>query len=180
MGMTGRTKKLSAVIGVVWGLMARLTFALQVQVEWDPPSSNTDGSPATGVAGYKVRYGTASRNYGIVLDAGNSLKTALQDLREGVTYYIVVSAYDSGKVEGDFSPELAWTAPDRTPPQIVPPAPQILKASTNGWATLPDWCPLVSVTDNCSDTANIVVSQTPAPQTPLRAGAATVTILARD
>ncbi len=47
-----------------------IAFATQIRIAWDP---NTESD----LAGYKVYYGTTSRNYGTPIDVGNvrSIKT---------------------------------------------------------------------------------------------------------
>ncbi len=72
-------------------------FAQQAQLAWNP-----DTSPA---AGYKVYYGQSSGNYTSNIDAGNNTTYTLQNL-SGPTYFVAVTAYDSGGNQSGFSPEL--------------------------------------------------------------------------
>src|SRR4030065_2503178 len=43
----------------------------QAILTWDPPTTNSDGSPLTDLAGYKVYYGPTSGNYNTVLNVAN-------------------------------------------------------------------------------------------------------------
>ena len=58
--------------------------------------------------GYKVHYGTSSRNYGnyqYTADVNNNTSCTISGLEEGKTYYIAVTAYNS-IFESDYSKEL--------------------------------------------------------------------------
>jgi len=58
--------------------------------------------------GYKVHYGTSSRNYGnyqYTADVNNNTSCTISGLEEGKTYYIAVTAYNS-LFESDYSKEL--------------------------------------------------------------------------
>ncbi|HXX74682.1 MAG TPA: kelch repeat-containing protein [Nitrospiraceae bacterium] len=60
---------------------------VQATLTWDP---STDPS----VRGYKVYYGTASRNYQQVIDVNLSTTYAFSTLKSGTTYYFSVTAYN--------------------------------------------------------------------------------------
>jgi hypothetical protein len=70
-----------------------------VTLAWDP---NTD----PGLAGYKLYYGTQSRNYTNSIDAGNQISYAALGLQAGTTYYFAVTAYDNQGLESDYSNEV--------------------------------------------------------------------------
>jgi hypothetical protein len=76
------------------------TFASQVTLAWDP-SSEPDR-----VAGYKIYYGTSSRNYGFTYDVGNTNSYTLSNLEAGRPYYFAATAYDASGNESDFSAEV--------------------------------------------------------------------------
>jgi hypothetical protein len=78
--------------------------AAQVTVGWDP---NTEPD----IAGYKVYYGTVSRNYSLYIDAANLTSSAIPNLQPGQTYYIAVSAYTTARVESDYSNEVTYRVP---------------------------------------------------------------------
>ena len=59
------------------------------------------------LAGYKIKYGTASGSYTQSADVGNKTSYTLQSLTEGTRYYVVVVGYDSNRVEGAPSTEVS-------------------------------------------------------------------------
>lgn len=69
-------------------------------VSWDP---NTESD----LLGYKVYYGTSSRNYITVSDVGNVTSLTISGLSEGVEYFFAVTAYDTAYNESDFSVEVS-------------------------------------------------------------------------
>ncbi|MDZ7356744.1 MAG: Ig-like domain-containing protein [candidate division KSB1 bacterium] len=93
-----------------------------VIVSWDP-NSEPD------LLGYKVYWGTSSRNYSNVKDVGKLTNYTIQNLAEGAKYFFAVTAYDTAYNESDFSVEVSYTVPisDNTPPEI---ASASLKSST--------------------------------------------------
>ena len=89
-------------------LFALCTMPLQaanaatVTLAWD---KNTESD----IAGYKLYYGTSSRNYKYSQDVGNSTTYTISDLDEGITYYFAVTDYDSSGQESNFSEEVVHT-----------------------------------------------------------------------
>lgn len=75
-----------------------------VSLSWDPASD-------TGVAGYRVYCGTASRDYDTVMDVGNVTSASIPLPLSGVTYYFAVTDYDQSGNQSDFSNEAVYTAP---------------------------------------------------------------------
>jgi hypothetical protein len=86
-------------------LQASLTaFSIAVQqaangsatLTWTPPTTRTDGSPLTNLAGYRLRYGNSSGTYPNTITISNpGLTTYLvQNLAAG-TYFFVLAAYDA-------------------------------------------------------------------------------------
>jgi hypothetical protein len=75
-----------------------------ITLSWTPPSQNTDGSPLTNLAGYRIYYGTAPGNYPnqIVIDNPGLSTYVIEDLSPG-TYYFVSTAVNSQGVESDYS-----------------------------------------------------------------------------
>ncbi len=96
-------------------------FAGEATLSWDPPVTNEDGSPLTDLAGYKIYYGTTSGNYTNSIDVGNVTTYTVINLTEGLTYFFVVSAYDTLGNESDYSNEVSKKieSEDTTPPQIT-------------------------------------------------------------
>ena len=78
--------------------------ATSVDLAWD---ANTEPD----LAGYKIYWGTATRDYSNNVDVGNVTAYTLTGLTEGVTYYLAATAYDSEDPpnESDFSQELTHT-----------------------------------------------------------------------
>ena len=79
-------------------------FAATLSLAWDPSSGPN-------VAGYKLYYGTSSRNYPYKVDTGKSTNCSLSGLTAGKKYYFAATAYDSSKVESDYSSEISYTVP---------------------------------------------------------------------
>ena len=73
----------------------------QVTLAWD---ANAEPS----VAGYKVYYGTASRNYTSVADAARNPTVTVNGLTQGQTYYFAVTAYASSGLESSYSNEVTY------------------------------------------------------------------------
>ena len=75
----------------------QLAFGGSVRLAWDP---NTE----VGLEGYRLYYGTASRQYDSEKNCGNETTCYVSNLDEG-TYYFALKAYSSGGVS-DFSNEV--------------------------------------------------------------------------
>jgi len=77
-------------------------------LSWQPPT-NADGSTLTNLSGYKVYYGTASKNYTQTVGvSGASTRTWTLSLAPG-TYYFAVTAIDSTGAERAKSNEVSKT-----------------------------------------------------------------------
>jgi hypothetical protein len=87
--------------------------AAQVTVAWDP-----DTSP--GLAGYKVYWGTVSRNYSWTADTSTQTTYAVPSLSEGATYYFAATAYDAAHTESGPSNEIMYTVPSACTYTISP------------------------------------------------------------
>lgn len=69
-------------------------------LSWQAPTTRTDGSPLTNLAGYRIRYGTSSGNYPNLIGIPNGgLTGAVIENLPPSTYYFVVSAYDTTGAE---------------------------------------------------------------------------------
>ena len=73
-------------------------------VNWTPPTSNSDGSTLTNLAGYRIHYGTASNSLTQSVQVANVGLTSytLTNLTGGA-WYFGVSAYTSGGQESPLS-----------------------------------------------------------------------------
>ena len=73
-------------------------------LSWTPPTRNTDGSPLTNLAGYRVHWGPTAGNYTGSVTLNNAGLTAyvVESLAPG-TYFFAVTALNSVGVESAFS-----------------------------------------------------------------------------
>ncbi len=88
---------------------------VDLQLSWDAPSHNADGTALTDLAGYTLYYGRTSGRYTSSLKVGNQTTYTLTGLPPGHTYYVALKAYDASGNESDFSAEMQATIP-RTKP----------------------------------------------------------------
>ncbi len=75
-----------------------------VTVSWTPPTTRSDGSTLTNLAGYYIRYGTAAGTYPNIIQVDNPGLTsyAVENLKSGV-YYFAVTAFDASGLESVLS-----------------------------------------------------------------------------
>jgi hypothetical protein len=81
-------------------------------LSWTPPTTNTDGSALTNLAGYRVRWGTSAGNYtsSVTLNNPGLSSYVVGSLVSG-TYYFVVTALNSAGVESQSSNMASKTIP---------------------------------------------------------------------
>jgi ethanolamine utilization microcompartment shell protein EutS len=95
----------SFVIGVLIAAAQVCAFAAgSVTLTWIP---STDAN----VVGYNVYYGGTSGDYTNKISTANTTNTVVSGLTQGVTYYFVVTAYDSSGLESPFSNEASYAIP---------------------------------------------------------------------
>jgi len=87
---------------IIFSLLAPSAQAGQAILAWDP---NTN----SGLVGYKVYVGNASRSYQSSLNVGNQTTATIANLQEGATYYFAVTAYDTSSEESGYSNEVTYT-----------------------------------------------------------------------
>lgn len=81
-----------------------------VTINWNPPTQNTDGTPLTDLAGFKIHYGTASQKYTQTITVSNpGLVTYVVTNLAAGTYYFAVTAYSSVGTESTPSSEVSTT-----------------------------------------------------------------------
>ena len=74
------------------------------------------------LSGYNIHYGTSSRNYSSVIDAGlpeavdGWIVHSVDGLQEGITYYFAATAYSATEVS-DYSDEVVYTVPGAATPE---------------------------------------------------------------
>ena len=75
-------------------------------LSWTPPTQNSDGSPLTDLAGYKIYYGNESGNYHTSIQIDNpGIAIYVVEYLTPNTYYFVLTAINSSGVESNFSNE---------------------------------------------------------------------------
>jgi len=81
-----------------------------LQLSWQAPAENTDGSTLDDLAGYRIYYGTASGLYtrSVTVADPSALGYTVGDLPAG-TYYAIVRSYNAGGTESDASAEVSKT-----------------------------------------------------------------------
>lgn len=72
-------------ISIAAVLYGGVLHAGEVALRWDAPEAE--------VSGYKIHYGTESRNYTQSIDVANTLEARITDLEENATYYFAATAY---------------------------------------------------------------------------------------
>jgi len=79
-------------------------------LSWTPPTENTDDSPLTDLAGYKIRYGTAPGSYSYTEIINNPGLTSflIEDLASADWYFVMTSFNESG-IESAYSTEVSKT-----------------------------------------------------------------------
>jgi hypothetical protein len=82
-----------------------------VTLAWVAPTANTNGSALTNLAGYKIYYGTASKQYTSTISVSNpaTLSYVINSLTVGQQYFFAVTAVSSAGVESSDSPEISGT-----------------------------------------------------------------------
>jgi hypothetical protein len=110
------------VISVSDGALSRslAAFTLTVQavamgsatLSWTPPTSNTDGSPLTNLAGYRIYWGNAVGDYPNSVSLTNpGLSSYVVDNLVSGTWFFVATAVNSGGTESVFSSPASKTIP---------------------------------------------------------------------
>ena len=69
---------------------------------WTAPTTNADGAPLTGLAGYVVYYGVTPGIYSSQI-VGNVNSYEVVGLTKGLTYYFTVTAYNTYGYQSDYA-----------------------------------------------------------------------------
>jgi hypothetical protein len=73
-------------------------------LSWAPPTTRTDGTPLTDLAGYRIHYGTSPGVYSTKITIDNSgITTYVIENLAPATYYFVTTAFDTTGGESDYS-----------------------------------------------------------------------------
>ena len=111
------------------------TFAGQVTLTWNAPTTNSDGTPITYFSGdYRIHYGSTSGNYSQVTNFSNSNAIVTQqvsNLTDGQLYYFRCHRGKYPGHESAYSNEISKTAQSGTPTTYTITA----SAGTNGTVT---------------------------------------------
>jgi hypothetical protein len=97
--------------GATWVLLGQFNGGGTAMLSWTPPVTNTDNSPVTDLAGYKIYYGTSPGihpNVITVLCSTGISEYSLENLPVG-TWYFAVSAFDFSGNESAKSNEASKT-----------------------------------------------------------------------
>ena len=89
------------------------TSSSTITLGWQPPTQNTDGTPITDLAGYKIHYGKSSASYDQTVTVSNAGLTryVVDNLPSG-TYYFAITAYNSKGMESPLSGEISTAVVD--------------------------------------------------------------------
>ena len=77
------------------------------RVSWMPPTENTDGTTlGADLAGYRIYYGTSSRDYSNTLEIANpGLSSVVVEGLEDATWCFVMTAVNTSGIESRYSEE---------------------------------------------------------------------------
>jgi hypothetical protein len=117
-----------------------IAYAGQVTLGWDK-STEPD------VAGYKVYYGTATRNYtqSIKITSPNITTCTIIHLSLGQTYYFAATTYNSDLVESDYSAEISYNSTPAATTTTIRPTTTTIPGETTTTTTQPATCDILSI-----------------------------------
>ncbi len=97
-----KTTYIILLVGLGIVVLSGNALAGTATVSWNAPTTDQGGGLLTGLAGYKIYYGTSPRSgacptggYPNVLNVGNVTTYTFSNLTDGYTYYFSVTAYDT-------------------------------------------------------------------------------------
>jgi len=86
----------------VKNLLVAQTAPNQVTLTWTAPTQNTDNSPLTDLAGFKVLYGLSENDLSTEISVDDT-QLVIKDLTPNTTYYFAVVAVNSKDIESELS-----------------------------------------------------------------------------
>lgn len=107
-----------------------LQAAQTVTLAWD-----TNSEPD--LAGHILYTGRSSGSYTLQMDVGNVNIVTVSNLQEGLTYFFVVTAYNTARLESEYSNEVAYTVPGQPDPVAL--APPVDSSDSSGPAVTLSW-----------------------------------------
>ena len=84
-------------------------FLVAVTFTWDMPTTNTDGSPLTDLAGARIYCGTETGVYSLLADPGNVTTYTTMVFQKEIPQYCVMTAYNTSGGESVWSVERNFT-----------------------------------------------------------------------
>lgn len=119
-----------------------------------------DANPETDLAGYKVYWGTATRQYGTPIQVSGTPTSPAFTLTgfAGGTYFFAVTAYNTSGLESGFSNEVSATILPNPPPPTVGPTGPMGPVGPPGPAYDPGPIPVLVVTSITTTTATFAWS----------------------
>jgi PKD repeat protein len=103
---------------IIFALTSSRSEAAQVQLAWNAPTTDADGTPLMDLAGHGVSYGQTSRSYTLTVDVGNHMTYIVSGLAAAQLYYFAVKAYDTSGNQSASSNEVSATP--SAPPPMAP------------------------------------------------------------
>jgi hypothetical protein len=91
--------------------VAANSVTASVTLGWVAPTQNINGTTLTNLEGYKIYYGTASKQYTTTISVANpaALSYVINSLTVGQQYFFAVTAVSLAGVESSYSPEISAT-----------------------------------------------------------------------
>ncbi len=74
-------------------------------LSWTPPTTRTDGSALTDLAGFRIYYGPGSGNYSEMVEVGSGIASFVVEQLDKGQWYFAVTALDSQGLESQHSDE---------------------------------------------------------------------------
>ena len=94
---------------LLFGLPSQAQTTASVTLAWNP-------SLSSGIAGYRLHYGTSSGTHPNILNVGNTTTATVSSLTVGHRYYFVATAYNTAGLESPPSNEVSVSFPANLPP----------------------------------------------------------------
>ncbi|ESS72438.1 PKD domain-containing protein [Methyloglobulus morosus KoM1] len=132
--------KILATFVFLFLLFSDVVFAGSLNLAWD-------ASTSSGVGGYKLYYGQASKSYTSSVDVGNTTTYQLTGLTTGSTYFFALKAYNIARsIESSYSNEASATisattalTADFTPSTTSGTAPLTIRFTPNTTGSITTW-----------------------------------------
>lgn len=86
--------------------MISVAVTASVNLAWEPPAENEDGSPLTDLSGYRIYYGSFSGSYDDTVVVEDAAVTEWNMELASGEYYIAMTAFDSEGNESAYSNEI--------------------------------------------------------------------------